>query len=115
MCLLQEYKDAIYLDDGSGSSRRIIWLGNIDLEDDITKFLIGFHAFTGNDFVSSFFRRGKEKCCQCLRKNRKFEKAFASLGSSWIVCEELLSLLEEFVCYSKRMSMWFDFKYIQRN
>ena len=55
VCLLQEYKNAIYLDDGSGRSRRIIWLGNIDLEDNITKFLIGFHALTGNDFVSSFF------------------------------------------------------------
>ena len=39
-----------------------IWLNSIDLDDNVRAALIGFHAFTGNDYVSSFFKRGKQGC-----------------------------------------------------
>ena len=45
--------------------------------------LIGFRAFTGNDCVSSFFRKGKETCFKVLQENQKFKSILD---------------LEEFVC-----------------
>ena len=34
--------------------------------------LIGFHALTGNDYVSSFFGHGKESAWKIVEKHRKF-------------------------------------------
>ena len=61
--------------------------------------LLGFHATTGNDYVSSFFRRGKEKSWKILEKFSRFMTMFARLGDTWDLSEEHLELLEEFVCH----------------
>ena len=37
--------------------RTVIRESNIDLEQDAVEALVGFHSFTGNDYLSSFFRR----------------------------------------------------------
>ena len=58
--------------------------------------LIGFHAFTGNDCVSSIFRKSKKACWKVLRKNNRFVRAFSSLGSTWDLDEQLIALLEEY-------------------
>ena len=39
-----------------------IRLNSIIFEDEITKSLIGFDAFTGSNYVSSFYRKGKPSC-----------------------------------------------------
>ena len=57
---LPDNQDSMYLDYGNGKNRKGLWLSDIDLSDDIKKFLLGFHAFTGNDYISSFFRKGKQ-------------------------------------------------------
>ena len=36
-------------------------LNSMDMDDENKLTLLGFHATTGNDYASSFFRRGKEK------------------------------------------------------
>ena len=61
--------------------------------------LLAFHAFTGNDYISSFFRRGKEKSWKIVEKYSRFMTMFASLGDTWDLSEESIVLLEEFVCY----------------
>ena len=61
--------------------------------------LLGFHATTGNDYVSSFFRRGKEKSWKIVKKYSRFTTMFANLGNSWEASEEDLKLLEKFVCH----------------
>ena len=38
------------------------------------------HAFTGNYYVSSFFRKGKQKIWKLLMKNDKFVQTFVDLG-----------------------------------
>ena len=49
----------VLVDYGNGKNRKGVWLNSIDLDDNIRAALIGLHAFTGNDYVSSFFKRGK--------------------------------------------------------
>ena len=91
--------DRIIFDDFHGDSRKVYTLGNILflLDDEIINSLIGFHAFTGNDFVSSFFRKGKNTCFKLLQKHKCFRNAFSQLGSNWELSEETLDSLESFV------------------
>ena len=75
-----------------------IKLYNIDLEQDAVEASVGFHSSTGNDYVSSFFTRGKEKSWQISEKRRSFQNALSLLGEEWTISHELLSTLEEYVC-----------------
>ena len=58
----------IWIDYGTGDNRRTINLRSIDIDSDKRSALIGFHAGTGNDYVSSFFRRGKEMFWKAMVK-----------------------------------------------
>ena len=58
---------------------------------------MGYHSFTGNDYVSLFFRRGKEKCWQILGKSR-LQSTLSLLEENWTTSDDLLSTLEEYVC-----------------
>ena len=60
--------------------------------------LIGFHAFTGNDYVSAFFKKGKGACWKILVNNLRFWRVFAKVGRDWLPSDNLIELLEEFVC-----------------
>ena len=56
--LLNQDGERVILDDFHGNNNRKSYrLSDIERENDITESLIGFHAFTGNDFFSLFFRR----------------------------------------------------------
>ena len=59
--------------------------------------LIGFHAFTGNDYNSSFFRKGKQLCWKVLESKPKFVKTFCNLGVSEIPSAMVTEELEEYV------------------
>ena len=50
-----------YRDTGSGDHLRIIDIGKIraDVGDDVSKAMLGLHAFTGSDTTSAFMRKGK--------------------------------------------------------
>lgn len=95
---LLEYQDRVYLDYGNGKHRKGLWLADIDLPDEIKKCMLGFHAFTGNDYISSFFRKGKTACWKIVEKYSRFVGIFTSLGLSWELEEELADALEEYVC-----------------
>lgn len=60
--------------------------------------LIGFHAFTGNDYVSAFFQKGKATCWNILQDNARFWSVFENVGTEWLPSEILVQQLEEFVC-----------------
>ena len=49
-----------FIDNGIGKHRKKIRIDNSPLTSKQQKALIGFHAFTGNDYVSSFFKDNKE-------------------------------------------------------
>ena len=40
--------------------KKTLKLSDIELEENLIHPLIGFHAITGNDYVSSFFRKDKK-------------------------------------------------------
>ena len=49
VALLYEFRNRVLIDDGSGDSRNVIQISNIDIEKDLVDALIGFHSFTRND------------------------------------------------------------------
>ena len=49
----------VLIDNGTGKTRKIIDISSSELSVDHRKALAGMHAFSGNDYVSSFFRKGK--------------------------------------------------------
>ena len=60
-------------DNGSGDHRKIILLNELDLSQTRSLALINFHSFTGNDYISSFFKKGKEKYWKVVENFPKFE------------------------------------------
>ena len=90
--------DHAYLDYGNGIHRKGLSLADIDLPDEIKKCILGFHAFTGNDYISSFFQKGKMACWKIVEKYPRFVSNFTSLGLLWELEEELADALEEYIC-----------------
>ena len=70
-----------------------------DLSHDQKQALLGVHAFTGNDYVSSFMRKGKKACWNLVKENQEFLTAFNETGSEVRASESLISSLERFVCW----------------
>ena len=73
---------------------------------DFLKSLIGLHAFTGCDSVSSFAGKGKWKALQLLFKNNTYVQALMKLGESWTIEDELFEILQLFLChiYGKKIN-----------
>ena len=90
--------ERVILDFNKGRHRKVLQLADVEMTDDEKKALIGFLAFTSNDYTSAFFRKGKTFCWKFLRNNAKFLQCFIQLGEDWIPSEELLQSLEQFVC-----------------
>ena len=81
-----------------------IKLSDIEMSVEKKKGFIGFHAFTGYDCISSFFRKSRAACWKILEENEKFISTFIALGSDWSVAKSVLEDFEEFVCclYGRR-------------
>ena len=95
--LLHQYRQRVILDDFHGNSNRKSYrLSDIELENDIIELLSGFHAFTGNDFVSSLFRKGKNTCYKLVESSSRFKAAFSQLGSSWELSDVTFKSLQAF-------------------
>ena len=62
--------------------------------------LIGFHSFTGTDFISAFFRKGKKRCQSIMQSDDCFIQAFTVPGSNWNIDQNVECLLEEYVLFS---------------
>ena len=72
----------------------------MDIESDMVDALIGLHAFSGNDFVSSFFRKGKDATFKLVESSSKFKSTFSRLGIQWELSDTLHAELEAFFCKS---------------
>lgn len=62
LALFPEKADIIYIDYGTGKSRTFLQLSEIDIPDTLKSALVGFYAFSGNDYISSIFRKSKRLC-----------------------------------------------------
>ena len=87
--LLFGLKEKVFLDNGRSDSRRLIPMDVVDLPDQHREALIGYHAFTGNDYVSSFSKKGKKTCWNKSTKKTKFSKGFTDLGNSTELSNEV--------------------------
>lgn len=104
-----------YIKKGRGAKTRIIELSIVvnnlekQLDQGIDKYsflkaLIGVHAITGCDTISSFSGKGKWKAVQLLQRNERYVRAMASIGEEWAVAEETFNGTEALVCqlYGKK-------------
>ena len=69
----------VLIDNGSGDHRKIILLNELDLSQTRSLALIGI-SFTSSDYISSFFKKRKEKCWKIVKRFPKFEEVFIQLG-----------------------------------
>ena len=60
--------------------------------------LLALHAFTGNDYTSSFVGKGKSKPLQHLIRSDDFQNTFSSLGSNFEFDPSIFGTIEKFVC-----------------
>ena len=88
----------IILDNGRDKFRKVVHLSNCRFSDSQKKALLGFHAFTGCDQISSFLRKGKISCWKVLKNNPCLFKGFIQLGSEKDINDDLVAILEDFVC-----------------
>ena len=98
MFLLFDSKEKLFLDSGRSDNRRLIHLETLNLPDEYRTALLGYHAFTGNDYDSSFFTKGKKKCWSKLKEDLKFVQCFSDLGSMETLSENQFQTIEEYVC-----------------
>ena len=96
--LSEEFQNRVYYDVGSGKNRKGEWLSDYHLDEAHKQALVGFHAFTGNDYVSCFFRKGKKLCWNLMVGDEKFLEAFTSLGDGWLLSDDTMAILECYVC-----------------
>ena len=64
----------------------------------ICNALLGFHALTGWDSVSSFCGKGKKKAFATLKKSSNHAEFLSSLGKDFSVTDEQVKMIEKFVC-----------------
>ena len=90
----------LYFDTGVGNKRRIIHIQSLceKIHRNILDSLLGLHTFTGCDVNSAFVQKGKIKPLNVLLKKQEFTTAFKELGQSSEVSENVLDMLERFVC-----------------
>ena len=60
--------------------------------------LLGVHAYTGCDSVSSFAGKGKVAALKMLKSNENVQQAFSDLGKNWELSGELFEKLKQFTC-----------------
>ena len=90
----------VLVDNGTGKSRKVIDIGTSPTLPNIQKqALIGLHAFSGNYYVSSFFRKGKIAFWKAMLKRAEFIELFAGLGVTTNLSGTSAINIEKFVCF----------------
>ena len=54
--------DHIFINNGTGKNGNRLQIDKMKIHEQEKEALIGFHAITGNDYILSFFGKGKRKC-----------------------------------------------------
>ena len=89
----------IYIDNGSGKSRKLLHLNTCSPTSQQKKALVGLNAFMGNDYVASFLCKGEPFCWKQANKDPEFLDIFSRLGMEMHVPAEVFSAMETFVCF----------------
>lgn len=72
---------------------------NVNLTDDLKWALLGFHAFTGNDYISLFFPKEKAISRKKMIKNESSINGFQEFGLS-------LEILNLYVVYMLSVALY---------
>ena len=88
----------VFIDNDFGKNRKIIDMSTSTLPLQQIQALAGMHAFFGNDYVSSFFGKGKQRIWTLIIRNEKFLQTFSELGLFSYATDALKIALEEFTC-----------------
>lgn len=88
----------IYLDNGTLKNRHIFDLNDVPMPKKHKSSLLGNHSFGGNDFVGSFFRKGKTTCWSICIKSDTFLDIFDNFGDSLEENEAENDGLQKYVC-----------------
>ena len=80
--LISSSQDWVFIDYGNGKNCNAIKLSNVNMATDRKQALVGFHAFTGNDYVSLFFTKGKTASWKKMIKDEKYIQGFQEFGMS---------------------------------
>ena len=76
----------LFVDNGTGKSRKTILINNSIFSVQQQQALIGFHAFTDNDYVSSFLHKTKKLWQTLVRDDEEMLEFFVALGSLQRIC-----------------------------
>ena len=89
----------VLLDNGVGRNRKIIDVTSSTLSLAKRRALVGLHAFSGNDYVSAFFRKGKQTLWKAMLKRQEFINSFEELGRYLHPEASVMECLEKFTCF----------------
>ena len=119
---LYNEKQRVYIDSGcSSTSRKVYWMEDTVMSEDEINSLISFHALTGNDYVTSFFCKGKLHCWKVLEKSERFLAAIQRLGATWELPSYTFQQVQAYACVlygntkCKSVTDMFNKKYTQKN
>ena len=100
LSLHTEIGTRILLRRGKKNKMRLIDISRLGtmLGRDVCASLIGIHAWTGCDTISSFAGQGKVKPLNLIRKKQVFREVFMALGQEWHVTDEMLGTIQSFTC-----------------
>ena len=87
--VLNQYKERVIIDNGTGKLRKSISLHQIKMSPRRCSALLGIH---GNEYISS-----KTKSWKLVQKLSKFEECFANLGNDRILNDNVFQVVEEFI------------------
>ena len=84
----------IVIDNGRSNARKLLHINQCKLNELQKMAMVGVQGFSGCDQNSSFFRKGKKKCCKVAQT---FLWAFSRLGTSYEIDERVYSELAAIV------------------
>ena len=88
----------IFIDNGTGRNHKSLKLSACELSQEQKKALLGLHAFSGNDYVSCIFRKGKQLCWKNVKNISRFLDLFSTIGTNCNLTNDQLQGLEHFIC-----------------
>ncbi|XP_052212199.1 uncharacterized protein LOC127831257 [Dreissena polymorpha] len=90
----------IFLDVGTGKQRKVLNISELSeaLGVNYCAALLGLHVFTGEDVTSAFKGKGKIIPLRKLQSYPKYLETFRTLGDAWVMADEVIQMLEAFVC-----------------
>ncbi|KAL8624130.1 hypothetical protein ACOMHN_036133 [Nucella lapillus] len=93
-------KAPLYQRSGTSTRTELIDIGKVasSLGPSVCTALLGLHAYTGCDSVSSFAGKGKVAALKMLKSNENVQQTFSDLGKDWELSGELFEKLEQFTC-----------------